>query len=51
VAAIAEIITSWPARFATPRARRLGLEPELSFDDFVLAYIEAVGSVELGRRP
>jgi nucleoside-diphosphate-sugar epimerase len=43
--AIADIVTSWPARFDTPRARELGLEPERSFDDIVEAYqVDSAGS-------
>ncbi|WP_250557281.1 D-erythronate dehydrogenase [Pseudonocardia lacus] len=37
--AVARIVRSWPARFRTDRARRLGLEPERSFDDIVRAYL------------
>lgn len=33
--AIAAIVGTWPARFETPRARALGLEPDRSFDDIV----------------
>jgi nucleoside-diphosphate-sugar epimerase len=36
--AVEAIVTSWPARFATARAGRLGLEPEASIDDIVRAY-------------
>ncbi|MCU1421039.1 MAG: NAD-dependent epimerase [Microbacteriaceae bacterium] len=39
VPAIAAIVTSWPARFLTPRAERLGLAAEESFDDIVRAYL------------
>jgi nucleoside-diphosphate-sugar epimerase len=37
--AVAAIITSWPARFHTPRAERLGLRAEQSFDDVVTSYV------------
>ncbi|WP_326565779.1 D-erythronate dehydrogenase [Amycolatopsis rhabdoformis] len=37
--AVGAIVGSWPARFHTPRAEKLGLEPELSFDDIVSAYL------------
>ena len=36
--AIEAIVASWPARFATPRADRLGLRSEASFDDVIRAY-------------
>ncbi len=44
--AIGAIIRSWPSEFSTPRAARLGLHPETSFDDIVRAYIadQAVAS-------
>ncbi|MBK1784316.1 D-erythronate dehydrogenase [Prauserella cavernicola] len=35
---VARIVGSWPARFDTPRARALGLEPETSFEDIVRTY-------------
>jgi D-erythronate 2-dehydrogenase len=37
--AVAAIVGSWPARFHTPRAERLGLHAETSFDDIVRAYV------------
>lgn len=37
--AIRAIIDSWPSRFRTDRASRLGLEPETSFDDIVREYL------------
>lgn len=37
-AAIEAILASWPARFATQRADRLGLTTEASFDDIVRGY-------------
>ena len=37
--AVAAIISSWPARFHTPRAERLGLHAEQSFDDIVTSYV------------
>ena len=33
------IVGSWPARFHTPRAQRLGLRADTSFDDIVRAYL------------
>ncbi|MEV4604656.1 D-erythronate dehydrogenase [Amycolatopsis sp. NPDC049253] len=40
--AVGAIVRSWPARFHTPRAEKLGLEPELSFDDIVRAYVDGL---------
>jgi len=40
---IEAIVASWPARFATNRAERLGLSSEASFDDIVRAYLEERG--------
>lgn len=37
--AIGAIVRSWPATFHTPRAHRLGLTAEKSFDDIVRAYL------------
>jgi D-erythronate 2-dehydrogenase len=37
--AIVAIVGSWPARFHTARAARLGLEPEPDFDAIVRSYI------------
>lgn len=37
--AIGTIVRSWPARLVTPRAHRLGLTAETSFDDIVRAYL------------
>jgi len=37
--AITDIVSTWPAEFRTPRAHRLGLRPERSFDDIVRAYL------------
>lgn len=37
--AVGGIVRSWPAEFRTPRARRLGLTAEESFDDVVRAYL------------
>jgi D-erythronate 2-dehydrogenase len=43
--AIARIVTSWPGRFATPRAIALGFESDASFDDVVRAHAaEAAGA-------
>ncbi len=36
--AVGAMFRGWPARFDTPRARRLGLTPEESFDDIIRAY-------------
>ncbi len=33
------IVTSWPARFVAERARRLGLEPDGSFEEIVREYV------------
>lgn len=41
--AVEAIVASWPARFATPRADRLGLTTEATFDDVVRAYLEDLG--------
>jgi nucleoside-diphosphate-sugar epimerase len=37
--AVASIVGSWPARFHTPRAHRLGLRADDSFDDVVREYL------------
>jgi len=37
--AIAAVVRTWPARFVTPRAHRLGLTADQSFDDIVREYI------------
>lgn len=37
--AVAAIVTSWPARFSTPRAAALGLSAESSFTDIVRGYL------------
>jgi D-erythronate 2-dehydrogenase len=37
--AVRAIVTSWPARFHTARAARLGLHAEQSFDDIVTSYV------------
>lgn len=37
--AIGAIVGNWPAEFRTPRAHRLGLVAEQSFDDIVCAYL------------
>jgi D-erythronate 2-dehydrogenase len=41
--AISAIVESWPARFETPRAHALGLQPEESFDDIIRQYIALSG--------
>lgn len=40
---IAAIVRSWAGRVETPRARKLGLVPDHSFDDIIREYIEARG--------
>jgi nucleoside-diphosphate-sugar epimerase len=42
--AIAPIVRSWPAHIRTPRAQRLGLAPERSFEDIVRAYVDDTGA-------
>jgi nucleoside-diphosphate-sugar epimerase len=37
--AVERIVGTWPARFHTPRAEKLGLHAETSFDDVVRAYL------------
>lgn len=37
--AIEAIVTTWPTRFHTPRAARLGLAADASFDDVVREYV------------
>jgi hypothetical protein len=37
--AIAEIVTSWPARFRADRAARLGLTPDPDFASVITAYL------------
>ena len=34
-AAVARIVTGWPARFRTDRAARLGLDPDPDFDSVI----------------
>ena len=47
---VANIVSTWPARIHTPRAHRLGLEADDSFDDVVRAYLtDNPGAVELQR--
>ena len=38
--AVADIVGTWPARFHTARADRLGLRAEASFDDVVRGYLD-----------
>jgi hypothetical protein len=45
--AVEAIVGTWPARFHTPRAHRLGLRAETSFDDVVRGYL----SDNAGTRP
>ncbi len=40
--AVAAIVRTWPARFRTDRADRLGLDPEPSFDEIVRAHADSV---------
>ena len=42
--AVAAIVGSWPARLRTPRAERLGLHAEDTFDDVVRAYVADHGA-------
>lgn len=41
---IGPIVRSWPARIETPRAGRLGLTSDESFDDIVRAYLDTMTS-------
>jgi D-erythronate 2-dehydrogenase len=36
---VARIVSSWPGRFRTDRAARLGLEPDSDFDSIIAAYV------------
>jgi D-erythronate 2-dehydrogenase len=50
---VTDIVGSWPARFDTPRAHRLGLRADAAFDDIVRAYLadnEAAPDPPLRRR-
>lgn len=38
-AAVDQIVSSWPARFRTPRAEALGLTAPVSFDDVIREYL------------
>lgn len=40
-AAIARIVGSWPAHFDCERTKRLGLAPDLSFEDIIRQYINS----------
>ena len=42
--AVTAIVGSWPARFHTPRAERLGLHSEDGFDDVIRAYVADHGA-------
>ncbi|WP_368497308.1 D-erythronate dehydrogenase [Herbiconiux sp. A18JL235] len=42
--AVARIVTSWPSRFDSARARRLGLTPDPDFDTIVGAYLDENGT-------
>jgi nucleoside-diphosphate-sugar epimerase len=48
--AVAAIVTSWPARFRTDRAARLGLAPDPDFDSIVKMHIAETGN-EQGALP
>jgi D-erythronate 2-dehydrogenase len=37
--AVIKIVSSWPGRFATPRAQALGFQADASFEDIIRAYI------------
>ena len=41
--AVADIVGTWPARFHTSRAHRLGLHADASFDDVVREYLDEHG--------
>jgi nucleoside-diphosphate-sugar epimerase len=41
--AVAAIVTSWPARFRTDRAARLGLAPDPDFDSIIKMHIAEAG--------
>jgi hypothetical protein len=47
---VAAIVTSWPARFRTDRAARLGLAPDPDFDSIVKMHIAETGN-EQGALP
>jgi hypothetical protein len=36
---VADIVNTWPAVIHTPRAHRLGLRADASFDDIVRGYL------------
>jgi nucleoside-diphosphate-sugar epimerase len=40
--AVGAIVGSWPARFTTARAQRLGLDPDPSFDAIIRAYLYSI---------
>ena len=40
--AVMAIVGSWPSSFRTPRAARLGLLPEPTFDRIIEQYLETV---------
>ncbi|MCY1164537.1 MAG: D-erythronate dehydrogenase [Pseudomonadota bacterium] len=48
-AAVAEIVTRWPARIDAARARSLGLQPDGDFADVIAAYMQSVGMTPLSR--
>lgn len=39
---IASIVQTWPARFRTPRADRMGLRAPTSFDEIIREYVESL---------
>ena len=51
-AAIAKIVTSWPATIDAARARALGLQPSDSFDAIIAEYLrENPAAATLARQP
>jgi D-erythronate 2-dehydrogenase len=45
--AVARIMTSWPARFRTDRAARLGLAPDPDIDSIIALYLAETGSTTI----
>jgi nucleoside-diphosphate-sugar epimerase len=45
--AVADIVTTWPAVINTPRAHRLGLHADTSFDDIVRSYLTGIRVTQL----
>jgi nucleoside-diphosphate-sugar epimerase len=46
--AVASIVTSWPARFRTDRAARLGLDPDPDFDSVIRMHLARRRSLDSG---